>query len=104
MGLLRCRSPLSDPTSQIFFLLRFLCFMAVVYLALHKVVAKLSRKPDSKLLWFFSVVTAPLTRPIKMRFAPGTADDRILSAALLFYLAVWLIVILIERALITASN
>jgi hypothetical protein len=50
----------SDPIARIIFLLRFLCFMAVFYLALHKIVARLSRKPGSKLLWFFGVLTTPL--------------------------------------------
>jgi len=85
---------LIDPTFKLFFLMRFLCFVAVVYLALHKIVARLSRKPDSKLLWFFSVVTAPLTRPVRTWLAPGTAEDRIVSAALIFYTVLWLFVVL----------
>ena len=39
--------------------------MATIYLALHIVVARFSRAPDSRLLWFFSVVTGPLTRPVR---------------------------------------
>jgi len=85
---------LIDPTFKLFFLLRFLCFVAVVYLALHKIIARLSRKPDSKLLWFFSVVTAPLTRPVRTWLAPGATEDRIVSAALIFYAVLWLFVVL----------
>ena len=45
-------------------LLRFLCFVAVVYLILHVLFARLISKPDSKVLWFFSTLTMPLTWPI----------------------------------------
>lgn len=71
--------------------------MAVVYLALHKIVARFSRKPGSKLLWFFSVVTAPLTRPVRKWLAPGAAEDRIVSSALIFYALLWLFIVLIAR-------
>jgi hypothetical protein len=88
---------LIDPIGQIIFLLRFFCFMAVFYLALHKLVAHLSRKSGSKLLWFFSVVTAPLIRPVKKWSSPDTADDRIISAALVFYGLLWLLLIFAGR-------
>ena len=90
-----------DPTIKLFILLRFLCFVAVVYLALHWTVRRLSAKPNSKLLWFFSVVTSPLTRPVKAWITPGATDDRILSVSLLFYGLLWLVAILFER-LVTA--
>jgi hypothetical protein len=88
---------LIDPAAQILFLLRFLCFMAVVYLALHKIVAHFSHRPNGKLLWFFSIVTAPLTRPVRTWIAPGAAESRIISAALLFYFLLWLLTVLIAR-------
>ena len=88
---------LNDPALKIIFLLRFLCFVAVVYLALHWAVRRLSTKPNSKLLWFFSVVTAPLTKPVKARMKPGAADDSILSVSLLVYLILWLLFVAIER-------
>jgi len=88
---------LIDPIGQIIFLLRFFCFMAVFYLALHKLVAHLSRKSGSKLLWFISVVTAPLIRPVKKWSRPDTPDDRIISAALVFYALLWLLLIFAGR-------
>ena len=90
---------LIDPTFKLFFLLRFLCFVAVVYLLLHWTVRRLSQKPNSKLLWFFSVVTAPLTRPIRAWTKPGAGDDWVLSAALLFYGLLWLLIIFAEQLL-----
>jgi len=88
--------------SQIVFLARFLCFMAIIYLALHKLVARLSQKPNSKLLWFFSVLTAPLTRPVRAWTMPGTSDDQLLSKSLLFYGFLWICFIVIGRILIVA--
>ena len=93
---------LIDPIFKLFFLLRFLCFVAVVYLALHWTVRRLSAKPNSKLLWFFSVVTSPLTRPVRKWLAPSAAEERIISAALLFYALLWLFIVLIARLWTTA--
>jgi hypothetical protein len=86
-----------DPLSQILLFARFLCFMAVVYLALHKIVSRLSKKPNSKLLWFFSVVTAPLTRPVRVWIMPGSTDDQLLSRSLVFYGFLWLCFIVLGR-------
>ena len=70
--------------------------MAVFYLALHKIVARLSQK-HSKLLWFFSVLTAPLIRPVRAWVMPDASDDQLLSRALLFYTLLWLVFIVIGR-------
>jgi hypothetical protein len=40
-------------------LVAFLSYIAAVYLALHLIVASLIRAPESRLLWFFAVVTGP---------------------------------------------
>ena len=50
-----------------------------IYLALHIAVARFSRAPDSRLLWFFSVVTGPLTRPFRALMPP--APRRLASAS-----------------------
>jgi len=88
---------LIDPIAQILLLLRFFCFMAVFYLALHKIVARLSRKPDSKLLWFFGVLTAPLTLPVKRYTSPDATDDQIVSYSLIFYGLLWMVLIFAGR-------
>lgn len=90
-------SQLIDPIAQIVLLLRFFCFMAVFYLALHKIVARLSRKPDSKLLWFFGVLTAPLTLPVKRYSSPDATDDQIVSYSLIFYGLLWMVLIFAGR-------
>jgi hypothetical protein len=71
--------------------------MAVFYLALHKIVARLSQKPDSKLRWFFGVLTTPLMRPVRAWIMPGASEDQLLSRALLFYGILWLCLILLGR-------
>ena len=86
-----------DPLSQLLLFARFLCFMAVVYLALHKIMFRLSKKPDSKLLWFFGVLTAPLTRPVRAWMMPGSNVDQLLSKSLLFYGFLWLSMIALGR-------
>ena len=86
-----------DPLSQILLFARFLCFMAVVYLALHKMVFRLSKKPNTKLLWIFSVVSTPPTRPVRAWTMPGASDEQLLSRSLVFYGFLWLCFIIIGR-------
>jgi hypothetical protein len=90
---------LIDPLPQFLLLARFLCFMAVLYLALHKLAARLSVDSKSRLRWFFAVLTSPLTRPVRARMKPGTTDDRIISVSLLVYGILWLLTILAEHSL-----
>lgn len=73
--------------------------MAVFYLALHYLVARLSRKPDGKVLWFFAVLTAPLTRPVRAWTINDASNHQLLSKSLLFYLCVWLGLIALSRIL-----
>jgi hypothetical protein len=76
-----------DPLRFALVIAWFLCYMASIYLALHALVARLSRAPDSRLLWFFSVVTAPLTRPVRAVLPPGTSEGRVRGVALGVYVA-----------------
>ena len=68
----------------------FVAYMAALYLALHILVARLVRAPESRLLWFFSVVTAPLTRPVRAMLPSGTSERRVRLVALIVMAAVWL--------------
>jgi hypothetical protein len=90
---------LIDPVSQIFLVGRFLCFLAVFYLTLHNIVARLSRKPNSKLLWFFETLTAPLTQPVRIWLMPAAPKDRLLTGTLFFYGSLWLLLVILERIL-----
>jgi surface polysaccharide O-acyltransferase-like enzyme len=65
----------------------FLFYMAAVYLALHIIAARVSRAPESRLLWFFGIITAPLTRPLRPLLPPGISEGRIRLIALGTYVA-----------------
>jgi hypothetical protein len=72
-------------------LVPFLFFMAAVYLALHALAARAVRRPDSQILWFFGVVTGPLTRPVRSLLPPRTPEPRVRVVALAIYVALWLV-------------
>ena len=65
-------------------------FMASVYLLLHVLFARFITRPDSPVLWFFAVVTGPLTLPVRRALAPGTPERRVRLVALGVYVALWL--------------
>ena len=88
---------MTDIVSQTLLLARFLCFMAVFYLVLHNIIARLSRRPDGKILWFFAVVTAPLTRPVRAWAMGDLSDHQVLGRSLLFYLFLWFCLIALGR-------
>ena|SRR5215475_10780402 len=66
-------------------------FMACVYLALHILFARFTRA-DSPVMWFFAVVTGPLTRPIRPLLPRGTPEPRVRALALGLYVVLWLTV------------
>ena len=70
--------------------LPFLLFMAWIYLALHMVFARLVTRPDSPVLWFFGVVTGPLTRPLRVLLPSGTPEPRVRAVSLAAYIGLWL--------------
>ena len=76
-------------------LIRFLCFVAIVYLALHIIFTRLISRPDSKVLWFFSIITAPLTWPVRAWLLPQGSESQIRYAALFVYGVLWLIVVVL---------
>jgi hypothetical protein len=71
-------------------LLPLLLFMASIYLALHMAFARLVTSPRSPVLWFFSVVTGPLTRPIRALLPADTPEPRVRAVALGVYAGLWL--------------
>jgi len=56
---------------------------------LNSRVARFSRKPDSRFLWFFGVVTAPLIWPIRKLAPRGTPEARLRWLALGLYAVIW---------------
>ena len=65
-------------------------FMASVYLFLHILFARFITRPDSPVLWFFSVVTGPLTRPVRAMLPTATPERRVRLVALGAYVLLWL--------------
>jgi hypothetical protein len=80
---------------QLLVLVRFICFVAVIYLGLHIIFSRLISRADSKVLWFFSVITSPLTWPVRTWIAPNVDEPRLRLTALVIYGLLWLIVVLV---------
>ena len=70
--------------------LPLLFFMAWIYLALHMIFARFVIRPDSLVLWFFGVVTGPLTRPVRALLPSGTPEPRVRGVSLAVYVGLWL--------------
>jgi hypothetical protein len=93
---------MNESVLHLFVLLRFLCFVAVFYLALHVLLSRLIANRDSKVLWFFSIVTSPLTRPVRKRLGAGAPESRVLLLSLGFYSVLWLLVAVAAEAIARA--
>jgi hypothetical protein len=76
---------------RLMLILGFLAYMAAIYLVLHMLFAHFIRSRESRSLWFFSVVTGPLTYPVRRFLPPGTSDARVRWIALGVYATVWLV-------------
>ena len=72
-------------------LVPFLFMMASVYLLLHIACARLIARSGSQVLGFFSVVTAPLTHPVRALLPAGTPESRVRVIALAVYLVLWVL-------------
>lgn len=80
-------------------LIPFLFMMATVYLATHVLFARLIGSPESQVLAFFSIVTAPLTRPVRALLRPGTTEPRVRAIALAIYFVLWIVTDRLARML-----
>jgi uncharacterized protein YggT (Ycf19 family) len=91
---------MDDPFARLLLVVRvvlpLLLFMASVYLALHIAFVRLIPSRDSPVLWFFSVVTGPLTRPVRALLPAGTAETRIRYVALAIYAGLWLVSVIVR--------
>jgi hypothetical protein len=88
-----------DAILRIVTLLRFLCFIALVYLSLHVIFSRLISKPDSKVLWFFSVLTLPLTRPVQRWIDASASDSRLRRIAMVIYGLGWMALLALDQVL-----
>ena len=71
-------------------LLWFVSYTAAIYLALHIVFARMARTPDNRVLWFFSVVTGPLTRPVRAVLPADTPEPRVRLVTLVVLVLLWI--------------
>ena len=83
--------------TRLLLLVRFIAFLAFVYLLLDLAASRLFRKPGSKVRGFFALVASPLTRPVRSFLPPTATEDQVHLAALGLVGAVWAVVALASR-------
>jgi hypothetical protein len=83
-------TPMDTLIYRLLLLISFVAYMAAIYVALHIVVAHFSTMPGSRLLWFFSVLTGPLTRTIRRILPEGVTDSQIRYLTLVVCVVIWL--------------
>jgi phage gp36-like protein len=88
---------------QLIILIRFVCFIALFYLMLHILVSRIIKRPEHKVLWFFSVLTGPLTRPVRVLVSGDVPEQRLRWIALMFYGVLWLVAIALTGLLSGSS-
>ena len=89
---------------QVIVLLRFICFIALFYLMLHILVSRVIKRPEHKLLWFFSILTGPLTRPVRVWVGGDMPEQRVRWMALMFYGMLWLVAVALTRLVAGSSQ
>jgi hypothetical protein len=75
---------------RLILLTSFVAYMAAIYVALHIVVARFSTSPGSRLLWFFSVLTAPLMCPLRAVFPAHVTEVQLRYVTLAACIVLWL--------------
>jgi uncharacterized protein YggT (Ycf19 family) len=96
--------PLLRLTLLVRVLVPFLFMMASVYLAVHIAFARLIGSPESQVLAFFTVVTSPLTRPVRAFLPVGTDEGRVRVVALAVYVVLWITTDWLARSLGSAMS
>jgi uncharacterized protein YggT (Ycf19 family) len=77
-------------TYRLILLISFVAYMAALYVSLHIVVARFSKSPGSRMLWFFSVLTAPLMRPFRAVLPAQVTEPQLRYVTLAACIALWL--------------
>jgi len=78
-----------DLVYRLLVLVWFVAYMAAIYLGLHIVLARFISAPESRVLWFFAVVTTPLTAPVRAVLPRGTPEGRVRWITLALCVAIW---------------
>jgi uncharacterized protein YggT (Ycf19 family) len=79
-----------DTVHRVLVVVWFIAYMSAIYLALHVMVARFSRNPNGLVPWFFSVLTSPLTWPVRAFLPPQTPTPRVRLIALGAWVGLWL--------------
>lgn len=88
---------MADLTPKLLLMARFVCFMAISYLLLDALVARLLKDPASKVRGFFALLASPLTRPVRRFLAPSATDDQVRWAAIGLVGLLWALLALLPR-------
>jgi uncharacterized protein YggT (Ycf19 family) len=88
---------MDETSTKLILMVRFIAFLAFVYLLLDLLVSRLVRNPESKVRGFFALVASPLTRPVRSFLPPSATDDQVRLAALGLVGLVWVVVVLASR-------
>jgi len=84
---------------RLLLLARFLAFLAIVYLLLDLLAARLFTKPGSKVRGFFALVASPLTRPVRSFLPEDATEGQVRGTALGVVVLVWAVLALVLRSL-----
>lgn len=84
-------------STKLILMVRFIAFLAFVYLLLDLLVSRLIRDPASKVRGFFALVASPITRPVRSFLPPSATDEQVRLAALGLVGLVWVVVVLASR-------
>lgn len=68
----------------------FVAYMAAIYVGLHIILARVITTQESRVLWFFSVVTTPLTAPVRAVLPRDIPEGRVRWITLALCAAIWL--------------
>lgn len=79
-----------DLAYRLLVLLWFVAYMAAIYVGFHIILARVITTPESRVLWFFSVVTTPLTAPVRAVLPRGVPEGRVRWITLALCAAIWL--------------
>ena len=88
---------MDETSTKLILMVRFIAFLAFVYLLLDLLVSRLVRNPESKIRGFFALIASPLTRPVRSFLPPSATDDQVRLAALGLVGVVWAAVVLLSR-------
>lgn len=93
---------MDDVGLRLLLLLRFVSFLALCYLLLEAVVCAVIKSPESKIRAFFSIITSPLTRPVRAALPPSATPESVRWTAIVSVFAFWAATMILLRVFVPA--